>query len=409
MAKYKYNAYREKENTFVNGEIEASSLREAREKILQLGFLPTKVYTETSSEENHLKSNHEITDDIYVKSLSLEEKILFSSELEVLLSSQIPIIEALDMISNTASKEKIRRVAKGLGKFIKNGLTLKESLEKYEKVFDPVFIGLISAGETTGDISAAFSRLLGLLRKQKATKEKIISASIYPSILILLIIGVLALFGGFILPRFCAMYSDLGIGVSGLTAAVWSFTKFMSAYGIFVFAGLFGFFYGIYRVIKSGVFKNSIDNFLLKLPFINNFIRTLNLSNFIAVLGIAYDAGIPISSSVNIASASIKNNVIKDQAEVVEKCLNKGETLSTAFIKSNILDISFMSLIKSGEKSGEIGKMLEQIANILDRRVEMVVDTLAKSFEPALIIIIGVIVGVILLAFYPVILGGIPV
>lgn len=408
MAKYKYNAYKEKEKTFVSGEIEAATLREAREKILQLGFLPTKVYSE-GEENNIYKKKSEDLKGLSINRLSLNEKINFTSELEVLLSSQIPIIEALDMISKNSIRPKVKILAEELGRAIKNGASLKEALENYKDVFNDVYIGLITAGEVSGDIPATFTRLLGLLQKQKAIKDKIVSASIYPAILILLIIGVLGVFCGFIIPRFCAMYSAMGADLPYLTTVVNGFSKFIFSNWLFVLVGLFGCGYGIYTILKSKSFKSFFDEISLKLPFVAGYVKTVNLSNYIAVFAVAYDAGIPISQCASLAATTITNHIVKNQAEITEKCLTNGNSLSDAFRISKILDMSFMSMVTSGEKSGEIGKMLNQIADIFDQRVNMTVDALARAFEPALIIIIGIVVLIILLAFYPIVLGGIPI
>lgn len=411
MAKFKYKAIKEMTKDFIEGEIEAIDEREAREKIRELGFLPTKVFfAKTDFNESFEKKTTTVEDDsTYINRLSLDEKIQFTSELEVLLSSQIPIIAALNMLEDSIPNIKLKRLSKGLKKSIEKGSTLKEAFEQYKNVFDPVFIGLITAGEMSGNISETFGRLNGLQNKQKAIKEKLISASIYPAIVIVIMIGVLALFGGFVLPRLFGLYIDAGAELPFMAEMIYGFIKFMAHSWLLVLIGGIGAGYGLFKTFQLAPIKKYFEKLVLELPLVGNFAKMINLSNFIAVLQIAYDAGIPISSAVEMASTTIKNHVIKQQSDKVVKSLNKGHTLYDAFNMSHILDRSYMNLILTGEKSGELGKMLNQLADLFDKKTDMVITALAKSFEPALIIILGIAVGILLLAFMPMLMGGIPV
>ncbi len=407
MTKFKYKAYCEKEQKIIDGEVDAKNSREAREKIRELGYLPTKVYSDKDYTSTQKAPN--LSRDKVINRLSIEEKILLTSELEVLLSSQIPIIEALTILSDNSPNYKIKRITEKLCDAIKHGSTLKEAFGKYVHVFDEVYVGLIAAGESSGDISKTFERLLRILNKQKFLKDKMISASIYPAILIALIIGVLAIFGALVLPRFAAFYTGMGVDLPLMAQMLFGFTQFMSSYWWLSIIGISGIGYGLFKLTKLSPVEKFIDKFNLSIPYLCDFTNIINLANYTAVLSVAYDSGMPITQATEMATSTIKNHILKNKAEMTSKYLAKGHTLYDSLNMAHILSPTYMNMILTGEKTGELGKMLGQITDIFDKKTEQVVEAISKAFEPALIIVMGIVVGFLLLACWPLIMGGLPI
>ncbi|MCI1273807.1 MAG: type II secretion system F family protein [Clostridiaceae bacterium] len=405
MKKYCYQAYKEETDELINGFVDAESPRAAREKISQLGFMPTKVYEEGSVQAQTITPQSQLDPGHRVNRLSLNEKIQLTSELGVLLSSQIPIIEALDSISTGASDFKIKRVVTGLRTSILNGSSFKEAMEKYGDVFDPVFVGLVSAGELSGDMDKTFGRLSELLKKQKAIKDKAISASIYPGILVALTLGVIVIFGGFVIPKLATTYAMTGTELPYFTQKIIGIINFFKVYWIFSVVGIAGCIYGLHALFKDVDFKAKFDKFILKIPLISNLNRMINLSNFMAVLGVAYDAGVPIVQAVQIASTTLKNLFIKSKINGMIDLLNKGKSLHDVFSMTDFLEPASNNMIKAGEKAGNLGKMVNDVADMYDKKVELATEALAKAFEPCMIVIMGVVVCILLAAFFPLIMG----
>src|SRR5574344_913824 len=336
MSIYKYRAYKEKTKDMVDGEIEAKDLREARMKIMELGFLPTKVYDESTPNDIKKDNSKSFKHIKYeVNNLSLNEKIFFTSQLQVLLSSQIPIIEALNVLAQNNQNLKVKKVAEGLRASIQNGSTLKEAMEKYGNVFNKLFIGLVSAGEMSGEIDKTFERLSTLLEKQKKIKEKIVSASIYPIILICLIIAILTIFGMFVIPIFSSLYANSGTEMPALATAVIGFMNFMHTYWYIPLVGISGGIYAIWKLMKQSSFKKAWDKFVLKIPKLSEFINISNLANFIAVLQVGYEAGMPVTQALEMASSTVDNTFIKETTHNMSKLLSKGHTLYDSFRVNN--------------------------------------------------------------------------
>lgn len=402
MAKFQYTALKNNKE-IVKGGVEAASSREAREKIRQLGFIPTKVYMEEFQQpsiENNLPYSGQYADK-KITFLSLKDKISFTGELEVMLSAGIPILEALQTIEINAPSSKIKSICSNVKQKIMEGMTFAQSLEtQYSDVFGPVYISLIKAGENSGELEETLRRMLLLLRNQDNIKDKIISASIYPAVLILIMFCVLLLFAKVVFPAFYGVIQFAGGTVPFMAEMLIGLCTFVGNFWWLILIGFGALCYVISSLFKNPELKYKWDNFILKVPAVSDFIKYINLSNFITVLQISYDAGLPILSGLELSSKTLGNLVMKRQALNTASLAKNGNPLSDAFQISGLMPGELMTMVATGEKSGTLGKMLKDAANVIDKKVDMALDAMLKLFEPALIVIMGGFVLFIAIAFY---------
>ncbi len=408
MAKYKYNALKSN-NNIINGEIEASNPREAREKIRELGFLPTKIYLEQSQESQQysdLISEKVNSSQINVSHLSLQEKIMFTSELEVLLSSGIPIVEALQSIANNTPKIKIKTVCEKIKDGILSGMTFAQALESfYGKVFGPVYTGLVKTGENAGELETTLDRMLLLLRKQDSIKGKIINASIYPAILIILMLGLLILFSKFVFPAFMGVFAFNGDELPFLASMLVGICSFVEHFWWLLIIGVGAACGAVSSLFKNYQFKSRWDDFILKIPVVSDFIKYINLSNFLTVLHISYDAGLPIMSGLELSNETVGNHTIKGKISNSISIVKRGKSLTEAFQATDAIPHALLTMIATGEKSGTLGKMLHDAAVVIDKKVDMALEAMTKMFEPTVIVIMGGVVLFVAVAFYQMYIG----
>lgn len=396
MPKFQYYAL--KDNTkIIKGELDASSPREAREKIVALGFIPTKVYIETSEqqiEQKKIKINQ-------IKHLSLKDKIFFTSELEVLLSAGIPILEALHSIETNSQNIKIQTCCKNLKLAIQSGMSFAQSLRiLYGKAFGEVYLNLVEVGEKSGELEKALDRILILLKKQESIKEKIINASIYPSILILIMMGLLLLFSKYVFPIITGFIMTNEGEIPILAQKLIDICAFTNNFWWLIIL-FFGAFIAMFtQVFTLPEIKSKLDKFVLKIPVVSDFIRYINLSNFLTLMHISYESGLPMVSCLELSRKSIGNHVLNNGLSSVVSNIKKGKTLTESFNTTQVIPPEFLTMISAGEKSGTLGKMLKDCIDIVDKRVDMVLETMAKLFEPTVIIIMGGVVLFIALAFF---------
>ncbi len=386
MARYRYKAL-ENNKDFREGEIEAESPRDARAKIVEAGYLPVKI-TEILSGENS-------------PFLPLKDKILFTSELQVLLSAGIPIIEALSSCAENAQNLKIKKISLDIREALLEGKSLHEVMtERYKDTFGAVYTGLIKAGENSGELEKAFERVLLLLRKQDTVKSKIINASLYPCVLIVLMFGVLLLFSKFVFPAFEGIIDSNGGDIPPLASLLFGICNFVNNFWWLIIILMAGGVFYFLNSLKNVEFKKHLDKFIISVPVVSDFVRCVNLSNFLTVMHLAYDAGISVMSALELASATVENLVIKKKVANSLNLVKNGSSITQALQKADVLPFDMLAIVSAGEKSGMLGKMFADCASVIDKKVDMALTALTKLFEPTVMVIIGAVVLFIVLAFY---------
>lgn len=402
MTKYKYKALQD--NTkIVEGEIEANDLREARELIRKLGFIPTKVYTEDAlhAQVQNVTKQERSTAKVQVKHLSLSQKINFTSQLETLLSAGIPILEALQSIEVNSPDLKLKTICTNISAGIMSGMTFVQSLNKfYGNVFGSVYSGLVKTGEDSGELESTLQRMLVMLRKQDAIKGKIVNASIYPGVLLTMMSGLLILFAKFVFPRFAEIMAFNGADLPFLAQLIIGFFDFIDNFWWLVLMIIGAGCYVLVNMFKNPQIKSKWDEFVLKIPVVSDFITYINLSNFMTVMHISYDAGVPIMSGLELANKTVGNYTIKSKIFTSVNLLRARKTLSEAFNRTSVIPHALLSMISAGEKSGTLGKMFHDCADVIDKKVDMALEAMTKLFEPAVILIMGGAVLFIAIAFF---------
>ncbi len=390
MATYSYTALKDNK-IIVSGTIDAADVTDARKKIRRMNLTPTTI-TDAVETKNVKK--------VKITSLSLREKIDFTSTLEILTSTGIPIIEALLFIEQNSDSKKVRAITQEFRQQIIGGSTLGETLEKYRKIFGRVYIGLVKAGEDSGELDKTLVRMLDLLKKQDAIKGKVVGALIYPSMVVFLAFVAIIVMLVFVFPAFDEMFKSLGKPLPAITKACMSMGLFMKNYWFLCISSLvIAYIFGnhAYQIPKV---RNSIDRFILHLPMLSDMFRYSNFSNFIAVLQVAYEAGIPIVDCLFLANLTMDNFVLKNAVMEVAKKVQQGTHLSSALKSVNQVPTMMTFMIATGEQSGRLGDSLFHCVNFIDKKLDAIIDAFTKLIEPVLMIFIGCIVGILGLALY---------
>lgn len=392
MTLYKYVALKNNKEIF-ESVIEAADERSAREMIRNSGYIPVKVYLD-DDEKPLLKQAK--TEKVY---LSLKEKRLFTTSLQSMISSGIPVVEAFAIMESNLGKSKLRRIAGDIKEKIINGYTFTQALESYENTFGEVYIKLCRAGEMSGELDVVLDRLSQLMKKQALITEKIISTSVYPVIIVIMLFGLLGLFGAKVFPALLGAANMNGIEVPVETSMLVSLITFLQNYWWLIIIFVCGIGYGVVKFIQLSPVKLRIDSCLLGIPVVGDFVQYKALANFTAVLQVAYDSGVPITESVTMAKDSIENEELRKRCEILEDMIYKGKSLSEAVASSGIMPQDFLAMIVVGEKSGTLGQMLKELSDNIDKKVFAIVNNLSTLVGPAFLIILGVFIGFILLAF----------
>ena len=398
MTIYNYIALKNNKD-IVKGKVNAEDLREARESIRSLGFIPTKVYEEKTKSEEDNEKKTEVKGG-KIKKLGLQDRMDFTSTLQILAQSGIPIIESLMFIENDAAKLKVRLVAKELRRQIMAGATFADTIAKYPDQFGQIYIGLVKAGEDSGELEKTLQRLLELLGKEADIIGKVICKLIYPMLVIFFAVIIVLVMLMFVFPVFKEMFDGMGKDLPWITATLMSAGIFLKTYWFFVpiiLGSIAGFFTFIMRWQPS---KRKIDEFVLKVPLLCDLIQYSNFANFVAVMQVAYDAGVPIIECLYLANVTLTNYTLKTKIETATLKVQQGQHLSIALRSTRVMPKMILFMIATGEQSGRLGDMLLQATNFIDKKLDGIIDTMTKMIEPIMLIVIGSIVLTLALALY---------
>ena len=399
MAIFSYVALKNNRDV-VKGKVEASDLRSAREAVRQLGFVPTKVIEEKARQAVDEKAVSKEFDVAKMKKLGLADKINFTSTLQILVQSGISIIESLMFIENDAAKLKVRLVAKELRRQIMAGSTFADTIARYPQQFGQIYVGLCKAGEDSGELEKTLARLLELLTKEEAVRGKVIGTLMYPAFVILLAIVIVLVMLMFVFPVFKEMFDNMGRELPWITQTLMDIGVFLKTYWFFVpliIGSIVGLTTFAFRWEPS---KRKIDEWVLKIPLISDLMQFSNFSNFISVLQVCYDAGVPIIECLYLSNLTLTNFTLKERIEVATTKVQQGQHLSVALRTTRVMPRMILFMIATGEQSGRLGEMLYQATVFIDKKLDTIIDTMTKMIEPIMLLVIGSIVLILALALY---------
>ena len=375
----------------VKGEVTASNLKDARDVIRKMGLVPTQIseYVDTKTKKGK-----------DIASLSLSEKIDFISTLQILLTSGIPAVESLMFMEQEASKRKIRDLSRILKTQIMAGSTFADTLARYPSAFGYIFIGLVKAGEEAGELEKTLGRIKDLLTKQENTKSKVIGTLMYPVFVIILACIITLVMLLFVFPTFKEMFEQQEKALPWITQMMINAGDFLKHYWftipIFIVTAIFTCVFS-YNWKPT---REMIDKAMLKIPLFNNMVMYSNYSNFMSVLSVSYDAGIPVVDCLQLGVVTLTNTILNQKISNAITKVSQGLQISQALKSTKVMPKMLLFMIATGEQSGRLGDMLERAVNFLDKTLDGIIDTITKMIEPIMLLVIGSIVLVMALALY---------
>ena len=390
MAKYEYEGQKWNGDT-VKGHVDAKSQVEARVRVRNMGYKVISIKP---------ISNASLGKTFNLQSLSLKEKIDFTQTFLTLNKAGLPILESLIFIEKDAASRQVRMLAQEIKKQIISGYTLSDTIAKYPNLFGQVYIGLAKAGEDSGEIDKTFERLIELLKKQGDIKGKVISAVTYPIFVGCLAVVVVLVMLMFVFPAFKEMFDQQGKALPFVTQCCINMGEFLKDKWMIIPLSLFAIVGSFIYFLRWEPSRRKIDAILLSIPLISDLVKAAAFSNFLTVLQIAYDAGIPIIECLYLSRSTLSNSVMQDAIKISIKKMQSGAHLSESLKASNIFPKMILFMVATGEQSGRLGELMTQSVQHIDQQLDLIIDTMGKLIEPILLIFIGGIVCFLALSLY---------
>ena len=332
--------------------------------------------------------------------VSSRDMVIFSRQFSTMINSGVPILQSLQVMCEQTENKILRRKLYEIKNDIEGGDSLFDALSKHRDVFDDLYTNMVDAGETGGILDVVLDRLAQYIEKAAKLKSKVKSAMIYPAVIITVAIAVIAIILIFVIPTFEQMFADFGGALPAPTQIVINLSRYTTEnylYIIFALVGAFIAFKLFYRTERGRII---VDNWILFLPIFGSLLRKVAVARFSRTLSTMISSGVPILSALDIVSRTSGNKTVERAVLEAKISISGGQTLAEPLDETGIFPPMVIHMISIGEATGALDSMLGKIADFYDDEVDVAVDTLTALIEPAMIVILGVIVGGLVVSMY---------
>jgi len=416
MANFQYTALDAKGEQ-VNGVVPANNEAEAIQQLRAKGLYPTQIQEEGKEKKSKAvasakgakgktkakakSSKGNLGGRVKPKSL-----MIFTRQLATLIDSGLPLLRSLTVLEKQEPNPVLKATVYALADNVQGGSTFSESLAQHPKIFNKLYVNMVKAGELGGVLEVVLNRLAEYQEKAQKLKNKIVSAMVYPLIVMVIAIGILVFLMIFIVPKFEAMFRDTNQELPLISQIVFGTSKFFLARPLFVpnvvfvfiLVGVGFFLFNIWGTTKVG--RSVIDKLKLHLPIIGDIQRKSAVSRFSRTLGTLVTSGVPILQALNITRDTAGNMIISQAIEKVHEAVKEGETIVTPLQASGVFPNMVISMVDVGEETGQLPEMLLKVADVYDDEVDNAITALTSILEPFMIVFLALMVGSVVFALF---------
>ena len=337
-----------------------------------------------------------------------KQLMILTRQLATLIESGLPLLRSLTVLSNQEPNPMMRGTLLALADSVQSGSTFSEALAQHPKIFNKLFINMVKAGELGGVLEVVLTRLAEYQEKAQKLKNKIVSAMVYPVIVMFIAVGIMVFLMMVIVPKFKAMFEEMdNQELPAISNIVFGTSEFMMASPVWIIpnavwliflALFFGFLVSLWGRTVTG--RSIIDNIKLRMPVFGDIQRKTAVARFSRTLGTLVTSGVPILQALNITRDTAGNVKISSAVESVHAAVKEGETVVAPLQASGVFPGMVISMVDVGEETGQLPEMLLKVADVYDDEVDNAVTALTSILEPIMIVILALIVGAVVFALF---------
>lgn len=417
MATFQYIA-KDSAGNETRGTVEAGDRNSAIAAVRAQGLLPTALGEVKSSSAKPKakaptpqKKNSGLNKDININLKlpswmrgKIKTKILtqFTRQLATLVNAGLPLMRGIEVLKRQMKDPQMVEALNGIGENIAAGGTFSESLTQYPKIFDHLYVNMVKAGEAGGVLEVVLGRLAEFAEKSEKIKNKVKGAMIYPIVVLVAAIGITAFLLVAVIPKFQQVFNDMlgGAALPPITQFVIDASGFVQHNGLQIFLAVVAFVVLMKIVGKTEKGAYFFDVLKLKMPVTGTLTQRSAVSKFTRTLGTLLSSGVPILQSLTITRDTTGNRVLTEAIQNVHDSVKEGESMTQPLSQCKVFPPMVVSMVEVGEETGALADMLTRIANTYDDEVDNAVAGMTAAIEPALIIVLAVVVGTIVIAMF---------
>jgi len=328
--------------------------------------------------------------------VTTKEVVILSRQIATLFEAQVSALRIFRLLGAEAENPAVQRVMTEISDDLQAGSTISDAMAKHDKVFSPFYVNMIRSGEESGKLEFIFLNLADYLDRTYEVSSKARGALIYPAFVIFVFISVMVLMLTLVIPKLATIILEAGQEVPLYTKIVIAISDFLVNYGFLVLAGVIIFAFMSYRYGQTSEGEYALGEIKLKIPFVGNLYDKLYLSRIADNLSTMLESGVPMVRAIELTGTVVGNRVYEEILKETAEDVKTGSAISAAFQKHEQVPGIIVQMIKVGEESGELGKILKTMSNFYRREFNNAVDTLIDLIEPAMIVLLGLGVGSLL-------------
>ncbi len=398
MALYIYHAF-SRDGKKVSGSLDASSTKHVREHLMRSGLFVVSITSAVEEAKGKFSFK-----DLFERSVTVKDKIFFTKQLGVLMRSGIPIVDALTLLIDQ-TEGKLRTISVSLRDGLKEGHSLADGLADYPKVFEPMYIQLVRAGEASGKLEIVLDRLTEYLERQQELAGKIKGALTGPIIELVVILGVVVVLLTVVVPPIAQIFQDQKAELPLSTRILVGISNFLIGHYILLILLSVGSYlaFRFWKATASGAY--TLDSIKLRLPIVKDFARMGAVVRFCRTLGLLLEAGVGLAESLDIVCNIVDNQVlVKALKEAREQIIKQGR-IAEYLKKTNLFPSMAIYLINTGEQSSKLDSMLTSVAKHYEGELTEKSDGLVALLNPVILVVMAGLLGFIIMAVMKPILG----
>ncbi|MEJ2336364.1 MAG: type II secretion system F family protein [Gemmatimonadales bacterium] len=339
------------------------------------------------------------------KKVKTRDVVIVTRQFATMINAGLPLVQALQILAKQTTNPTIREAVEKVVHEVESGRTLADALKDHPKLFSQLYTNMVAAGEAGGILDTILLRLATFLEKSEALGRKVKGAMIYPAVVLTVAVGAIVILLLFVIPTFQTMFASFNQELPLPTRVVIGLSDFLQNYWIWLLIGGIGGGFLFKRWIATSSGRLAFDTLMLRMPLLGSLVRKSAVARFTRTLGTLLSSGVSILEGLEITARTAGNRVIHDAVMGSRAAIAGGESIAEPLRLSGVFPPMVTQMINVGEETGDLDGMLTKIADFYDEEVDVAVESVLKALEPALIVILGTIVGGMIVAMYLPIFG----
>ena len=373
------------------GETDAQDIRAATEKVRSQGLVVTKMAPKPTQININIS---------FGSGVSTKDLVVFTRQFATMINAGLPLVQCLDLLGSQASSPGLKAAIMDIKSTVEGGKTLAEGLRRHPKIFNRLYVNLVSAGEASGMLDSILNRLSGHIEKNMKLMKKVRGAMVYPGVTLAVASLVTVVLLVWVIPVFQKMFADSGHELPAITQFVIDLSEFVRANILYLIGGIASVIFGIRAFLRSRKGRRLFDQSILYIPVISPLVRKVAVAKFTRTLGTMLSSGVNILDALDIVAGTAGNVIVEEGLLKVRAKISEGVPMAKPLSELPVFPNMVVQMIAVGEQTGAVDAMLIKIADFYDDEVDAAVGTMMALLEPMIMSLLAVILGGLVISMY---------